>query len=411
MRSLRTLACLIGGLLLTASAAEAAGEFEFRDGDRVVLLGGTFIERAQQYGVLESVLTTRWPDRNVMFRNLGWSADTVWAESRGIFDPPSAGYARMIEQVKGLQPTVIVVSYGFNEAFAGEPALARFLEQYRVLLHDLKGAAGEGVRFVMLSPHPHQDLGPPLPNPAPINRNLALYTAALKQFAGEQGIPFVDLFTDAIPVEVSGHRRSADSESETDNGLHLTESGYRAVAAILDERLFGRRPTFEVALSADGKRVEASGGRVEEVEKLADGLRFRATAERLPLAGAHDRRALRIEGLPAGDYELSIDGAPVLTLSAGEWANHSKGWLGDADREQAERLREAIIDKNELYFHRWRPQNVTYLFGFRKHEQGQNAVEIPQFDPLIEEKEAEIAVLRVPRTRTYELRRVASTEK
>jgi hypothetical protein len=43
-----------------------------------------------------------------------------------------------------------------------------------------------------------------------------------------------------------------------------------------------------------------------------------------------------------------------------------------------------------LYFHRWRPQNETYLFGFRKHEQGKNGIEIPQFDPLVEAKEKAI---------------------
>ena len=52
-----------------------------------------------------------------------------------------------------------------------------------------------------------------------------------------------------------------------------------------------------------------------------------------------------------------------------------------------------FVAKNLLYFHRWRPQNVTYLFGFRKHEQGQNAVEIPQFDPLVAAKEPTIRAL------------------
>ena len=59
-----------------------------------------------------------------------------------------------------------------------------------------------------------------------------------------------------------------------------------------------------------------------------------------------------------------------------------------------ELLRAAIRKKNELFFHRWRPENWTYLFGFRKQEQGQNAVEIPRFDPLIEEWEKRIAKLR-----------------
>ena len=60
----------------------------------------------------------------------------------------------------------------------------------------------------------------------------------------------------------------------------------------------------------------------------------------------------------------------------------------------ADKLRESIIEKNRLFFHRWRPANETYLFLFRKHEQGNNAKEIPQFDPIIEEREREIEELR-----------------
>ena len=58
--------------------------------------------------------------------------------------------------------------------------------------------------------------------------------------------------------------------------------------------------------------------------------------------------------------------------------------------ESLEPVRQAIRKKNELYFHRWRPQNQTYLFGFRKHEQGRNAKEIVEFDPLVAAAEAEI---------------------
>ncbi|HWN96722.1 MAG TPA: PVC-type heme-binding CxxCH protein [Methylomirabilota bacterium] len=57
-------------------------------------------------------------------------------------------------------------------------------------------------------------------------------------------------------------------------------------------------------------------------------------------------------------------------------------------------MRETILAKNQLFFHRWRPQNSTYLFLFRKHEQGKNAQEIPKFDPLIEAEEKKIATLR-----------------
>ena len=66
----------------------------------------------------------------------------------------------------------------------------------------------------------------------------------------------------------------------------------------------------------------------------------------------------------------------------------------DNKTEDIEQLRDAIIAKNRLYFDRWRPQNQTYLFGFRKKEQGQNAKEIAEFDPLIEKAEKDIAELR-----------------
>jgi len=56
-------------------------------------------------------------------------------------------------------------------------------------------------------------------------------------------------------------------------------------------------------------------------------------------------------------------------------------------------LEQAVLRKNELFFHRFRPENETYLRGFRKHEQGQNAKEIYEFDALISEQENKLAPL------------------
>ena len=79
--------CLAYSLLsLQIFAAPANASFEFRDGDRVVLLGDTLIEREQSYAFLEQRLTVQFPERHVIFRNLGWSADTPAGESRAGFD-------------------------------------------------------------------------------------------------------------------------------------------------------------------------------------------------------------------------------------------------------------------------------------------------------------------------------------
>jgi hypothetical protein len=147
-----------------------------------------------------------------------------------------------------------------------------------------------------------------------------------------------------------------------------------------------------------------------------DEIRFLAHDRRLPLAPAPAEaprehlavapRIVRAFGLPAGTYALKIDGQQLAVGSQRAWLDGIV-IAGGPERAQAEQLREAIVEKNLLYFHRWRPQNVTYLFGFRKHEQVNTAVEIPQFDPLVAEREATIRSLAVPAEHDYQLSKVA----
>ncbi|GAB5561360.1 MAG: hypothetical protein SynsKO_30070 [Synoicihabitans sp.] len=59
-----------------------------------------------------------------------------------------------------------------------------------------------------------------------------------------------------------------------------------------------------------------------------------------------------------------------------------------------ETLRQAVIRKNEAFFHRSRPANMAYIFGFRKREQGNNAKEVLEFDKLVAAEDANIAKLR-----------------
>ena len=83
---------------------------------------------------------------------------------------------------------------------------------------------------------------------------------------------------------------------------------------------------------------------------------------------------------------LSEDGYAYLGKSLSTLLSGSTG-----PAATPEPLRTLIREKNRLFFHRWRPANETYLFGFRKHEQGNNGAEIPLFDPLIEARDKEIA--------------------
>lgn len=295
---------LAGHVSMAADSSPAASEtWHLTAGDRVLLLGEGFIEREGQHGIVETALVVSHPELRLEFRNLGWNGDTVWAESRGVFDSPAEGYRRLMSLAKELQPTVIVVAYGRNESYAGPAGLAAFRTQLATLCNDLSQQAiappadtpPQAVRLVLVTPPPFLP-APTCPNAEQQNKNLAEYAAVIREVAVEKEAGLVDLFA-KFP-----HATDA-SELSTD-GMHLTPAGYQAAADIF----------------------VASAGRS------------------LPTAGW-----------------------PAL-----------------------EDVRALVAAKNELFFHRWRPANETYLFLFRRHEQGNNAVEIPQFDPLVEKAEAKV---------------------
>ena len=389
-------------VVLLPISARAADVFALKNGDRVVLIGSTLIEREQRYGYWETALTERYP--GVTYRNLGWSGDTVFGEARASFDPPAVGYKRLIEHTLALKPTVIFVGYGTNEAYAGADGLSKFTKQLGILLDAL---APTKARIVLMSPLRLEDLGRPLPDPAVQNRHVCLYADVLLNVARKRGHEFVNLY------QLLGNGTKADPPAPyTDNGLHLTGYGYWRSAAAVEQGLRLKPATWSIEIAADGSApIAARGAKVEPLR--AGTLHFEVTDKQLPMPPApkdapkgaklpDTERLLRVAKLAGGKYVLKIDGQPVAQASAAEWARGVPLTHGP-EFDQAEKLRATIIDKNHQYFYSWRPANETYLFGFRKHEQGKNAAEIPQFDPVVERLEAEIARLRVPVAHKYEL--------
>lgn len=315
-------------LSLTLSQAGLAedkskGGFRFKSDDMVVFVGNTFVERAQSFGYVETVLdlgAARQGAKEVRFRNLGWSGDTVWCDARSYFGPPQEGFDRLQKGLGELKPTVIFTSYGAAEAMeqrlegeSEKEALKQFEQGYARLLKMMIAAAGDGLReIVLLSPTPFENLGDPLPDQSVNNKRLARYRAAIEklvhlQLEGKVKLRFVDLFAALAGDSFSGE---VTKKQLTNNGIHYSEEGYRVVAE-----------TLSIALG--------------------------------------------MESLKLNKEQVGID-----------------------------KMRQAVVEKNRLFFHRWRPANETYLFLFRKHEQGQNAKEIPMFDPLVKTKEKEVSYLR-----------------
>jgi putative heme-binding domain-containing protein len=286
----------------------------------------------------------------------------------------------------------VFLGYGMANSFAGEAGLPTFVQALGSLMDAIQQNAGATkIRWVMLSPVRHEKLPPPLPDPARHNEQLAAYTKALKELAAMRGARFVDLFDRLV---------SASATSPiTDNGIHLNDDGYRRAAAVIAAALGWKTAGWVLDVQSSGAPGgKNSGAKLVSADAKADRVSVVAQADRLAAPGSS---RLQFQGLKRGKYDLKVDGLFVKTAAANELRSGVILEPGP-EADQAEALRATIARKNELFFYRWRPQNNTYLFLFRKYEQGQNAKEIPQFDPLIEEQEKRIAALRKPRQRRYE---------
>ena len=288
------------GFVFSAQAKQLQ-PFQLKDGDRVVFLGDTLIERMQEFNHLELRLTTAWPKRNIVFRNLGWSGDTPRGISRAGLsllqagrEPADEGWKQLQKQIELVKPTVVFLGYGMASSFEGKPE--KFRAEMQALMDTIRKQIPK-VRFVILSPIRHESVEG-LSN-AELNHQLAAHTIELDRLAQVNGAQFIEIFLS----------QAAKRPHLTQNGIHPHDAGYHHIAK-------------EICL------------------------------------------------------QLKVPTHPRL------------------DTPQADALRGIIGCKNKLFFDRLRPQNMAYIFGFRKHEQGNNAVEIPKFDPLVAAEENKIAARR-----------------
>jgi azurin len=235
----RYVACLLAlarfAVALTISAATASaagGQLEFRQGDRIAIIGNGLADRMQHSGHLETMLHQQFPAHDLVVRHLGFAGDELVTRMR------SENFGSPDEWLTKVQADVVLAFFGFNESFKGQEGLPKFrtdLEKFikDTLKQNYNGKAAP--RLVLFSPvaaERHQD--PNFPDPDPINHTLKYYVDAMADVARANNVPFVDLFAP------SQKAYAAAKESLTVNGVHLRDAGYQALAPAMFEGLLGR---------------------------------------------------------------------------------------------------------------------------------------------------------------------------
>lgn len=233
------IAAAVALLATFATVRGARGEgtdwLPVNEGDKIVIIGNTLAERMQHDDFFEPAVQSRFPNKRLVFRNLGWSADEIDLR------PRSANFDEHSHRLADHRPTILIAMFGLNESFAGTAGLESFRERFAKFITQTRGEIGPQARMVVCSPIPHEDLKrPELPDGSATNANLKLYMEVMREESEKGGVRYVDLFG---PLSAA---MASSSRPLTINGIHLNRRGYEVLGGVLDVSLFGPRPA-EVA--------------------------------------------------------------------------------------------------------------------------------------------------------------------
>ncbi len=221
-------------LLSTCAHLAAAETLEVRHGDHISLIGNTLADRMQHDGWLETYLQSRFPQDELVIRNLGYSGDELTVRLR------SADFGSPDHWLEFDKTDVIFAFFGYNESYQGTEGLGSFKDDLSKFVKNTLAQKYNGKshpRLVLFSPIGHENLHDRnLPDGAENNRRLELYTAAMADVARSEGVTFVDLYHPSLAAYAKA------AKPLTINGIHLTADGNRELAKIIDKALFASTP-------------------------------------------------------------------------------------------------------------------------------------------------------------------------
>ena len=248
---------LLLSLAIMFCSRPQTADLGLHSGDRIVLIGNNLGSRMMNYGHFETELQLRYPESQLIVRNMCDGGNTPsfrphsgrvspWAfpgaeifqtelaqnsGSQGHFETPDEWLTR-------LEADIIVAFFGYNESFQGPEGLENFKAELDAFIKHTLGQTYNGdtpPRLALVSPIAYEDLSDrfDLPDGKKENQNLALYTQAMQEVATANDVFLSDVYTDT-------KKWMAEEDALTIDGFQLTDAGYARLAPLLIDKLFGK---------------------------------------------------------------------------------------------------------------------------------------------------------------------------
>jgi len=229
------------------------------EGSHIILIGNNLGSRMMNYGYFETEMQLRYPDSKLYIRNMCDGGNTPgfrphsgrptpWAfpgaekfQTELARSPGTEGFEEYPDQwITKHKADIIIAFFGFDESFQGKEGLENYKAELDAFIKHTLKQKYNGVsapQLAIVSPIAFENLSSKfdLPNGKVENKNLALYTAAMKEVTAKNKVHFLDVFT-----PTSQWFKNA-TPSFTIDGSQLTEAGYAKFAPMLADGIFGKQ--------------------------------------------------------------------------------------------------------------------------------------------------------------------------
>ena len=354
-------------LVSVAMASGGSGGFYLKGGDTVVFYGDSITEQNLYNQYVELYTATRFPHMRVHFYDAGVGGDRVTGGGGGPIDQ------RLARDVFSEKPTVVTIMLGMNDGGyrTTTPEIdSTYIKGYEHILDSIHEHA-PSARVTLIGPSPYDDITGPLTFPGGYNSVMQHFAGIDKDLAQKHDAAFADF----NPLVVAAIEKAQAMDPRiakllVPDRVHPDPLAHWIMAESLLKAWHAPALVSSVSIdAATGKVVDAQNTTVEPVAKDGDGLHWTETDNGLPLPlvasnatqalliqlsdiqEALNQEPLRVTGLAAGQYKLTIDDAAIGMFSANalaagiNLADYSTTML-----HQAQRVGWLVRDRDEAHY-------------------------------------------------------------
>ena len=389
----------------------AAAQFAIHDGDRVVMLGDSITEQRLYTTAIEAYTLARFPQWKLTFRNIGWGGDTA-----------HGGLNRAPRDMLPLKPTFVTIDFGMNDhgyRAHDEGIYKNYIEKQTGLVSLLKT---NGARVALVTPQPIEDKRPD-PDKDVRNESLRKMSDGLRGIATKESVLFADQFDPYMAVMLKARQADPNAVIGGGDAVHPGPVGQTIMAWAILKSLGAPAAVSSAELNGTtGKVVAATGCQITAAKTAAGVVSFtrkdavlpmpvnpqgEAVTKLIPLLADLSRYELKVTGLTAPKYQLLIDEKPAATLTAEELAQGCNLTLTAGPiTEQARQLWALVVEKNNVFFNRWRSVQLYEPPAWVKTSSFETALgkELARLDEQIAQLEGKINAARQPQPHTFVLK-------